>query len=467
MDPMVEQYREQQEELIADSNTVMAAADAEKRDLTDEELGKIRANKAEFERLNALIDARESVRAQQAALAQPQGRVTDPDDHSSGDDAEPPAQAVRQQGRQTQPQGRDNGAQRQQPRATVLGERSRLSGSHGFRNFGDFVMAVKNSAIRGGETDGRLMAAAASTYGNEGSGTDGGFAVPPDFRTTIMDKAFGQDSLISRTDMNTVSGNSLTFPTDMTTPWSTSGIQAYWEAEAAAITQSKPALQEVNVRLHKLAALVPVTEELLEDAPAMGSYVSRKASEKIDYKLSTAIAWGNGVGQPMGYMNAPCLVTQAAEGGQTTDTINASNVVKMASRMPVQSRPSAVFIIHPDAEPQLPLLSLGDQPIYLPPGGLRNQSPFGMLLGRPVIPHQIAKTVGDLGDIMYVDLQQYLTAVKAGGLRAQTSIHLWFDQDLTAFKFTLRVAGQPWWSEATTAANGSFSQSPFVTLASR
>ena len=125
-----------------------------------------------------------------------------------------------------------------------------------------------------------------------------------------------------------------------------------------------------------------------------------------------------------------------------------------------------MWLIHPDAEHQLPLMTLGDQPIFMPPGGLRD-SPFGRLLGRPVIPHQVCRTVGDLGDIMLVDLGKYLTAVKAGGLRSQTSIHMWFDQDITAFKFTLRVAGQPWWSEPTTAANGSFTQSPFVALAAR
>ena len=79
----------------------------------------------------------------------------------------------------------------------------------------------------------------------------------------------------------------------------------------------------------------------------------------------------------------------------------------------------------------------------------------------------VGETLGDEGDIMLVDLASYLTAVKAGGLRAATSIHLWFDQDLMAFRFILRVAGQPWWSEVTTAANGNFTQSPFVSLAER
>lgn len=473
MDPIIEQLREQQDELVQESRTLMAAADAEKRDLTEDELGTIKANTAKFNRITDDIDAREAVLAQEEMLSRPQGRQTDPDDLPDGDDADPndddddddgtPAAAapgLRPQARRGQPQ---------RPRGSgvkVIGRRDRLRGDHGFRSFGDYVMAVKNAGVRGSEIDGRLMAAAATTYGNESIGSDGGFAVPPDYRATIMEKAFGEDSLIARTDRQVVSSNSLTFPTDMTTPWGTNGIQAYWEGEAAAYTQSKPALQDVHIRLHKLTALVPVTEELLEDAPAMGTYVGRKAAEKIDFKVSNAITRGSGVGQPLGFLNAPCLVTEAKEGSQTADTIVAANVVKMLSRMPIQSRRTAVWLIHPDAEPQLPLMTIGDQAIYLPPGGLRD-NPFGALLGRPVIPHQVAETVGDLGDIMFVDLMQYLTATKAGGMRSQTSIHLWFDQDLTAFKFTFRVAGQPWWSEATSSRDGTFTQSPFVVLAER
>ena len=47
------------------------------------------------------------------------------------------------------------------------------------------------------------------------------------------------------------------------------------------------------------------------------------------------------------------------------------------------------------------------------------------------------------------------------------AIHLWFDQGMTAFRFIIRIAGQPWWSKVTTSNNGTFTQSPFVTLAAR
>jgi HK97 family phage major capsid protein len=259
----------------------------------------------------------------------------------------------------------------------------------------------------------------------------------------------------------------------MTTPWDASGgIQAYWTGEAQARTQSKPALQDVSDRAHSLDVLVPVTQELLEDAPALDSYLRRKAPEKLDFKLSYGLAWGGGVGMPLGWMNSPCLVTQAAEGAQTSQTINVANVTKMFGRMPLSSRRTGIWLIHPDAEQQLPQMVVGQMPVYMPPGGL-SQAPYGTLLGRPVIPHQVCATIGSLGDIMFVDLNQYLALIKTGGgrddngFRSDVSMHLWFDQSMVAYKFNLRIGGQPWWSAAISPRSGSNTQSPFVTLASR
>lgn len=459
MDAIIMQYRERQEELVADTQAILARSDAEKRDLDNEEAKQIDENTAEFDRLKAEIGRRERAIAQAGELNASAGRRTVADAEAFDDDgpARPQARGERARPAETVPE---------RPRAQVLGQTARQSATYGFRHFGEYVAAVRTAGVRGGDVDQRLMAATASTYGNEGAGGDGGFAVPPEYRATILERVLGEDSLLSRCDQQTASGNSMTYPSDSTVPWGSDGIQAYWESEASAMTQTKPKIGDNTVRLHKLAALVPMTEELLEDAPAMGSYVARKAAEKIDFKVSNAIARGNGVGQPLGFLNSPALVTVAAESGQTADTIVAANVVKMYAAMPSRNRMNAIWLIHPDAEPQLSLMTLGQMPVYLPPGGLSN-NPYGTLFGRPVIPHQVCETVGDVFDIGFVDLSQYLALIKAGGLKSQTSIHLWFDQDLTAFKFTLRIGGQPWWASSVASRDGSFALSPFVTLAAR
>jgi HK97 family phage major capsid protein len=460
-DAVIEAHETRRAELVDAQTTIIARADAEKRDLTAEESKEIDELAAEFVHLGNQIERRARALAQAEILAAPRGRRTDPEP-LPGDDE--PVPAVKAQARPAAPA----------PAPRVPATPRTANGTGGFRAFGEFAMAVKGANPRfGGETDPRLLRASAVTYSSEGSGQDGGFLVPPDYRSDIVSKVFGEDSLVSRTDRMTSTSNTITVPVDLTTPWqSTGGIQAYWVGEAGTKTQSKPSFETVTVKAHTLAVLIPVTEELLEDSPALDGYLRRKAPEKLDFKISDAIIRGGGVGQPFGILNSPALVTVSAEGSQTADTINEKNVVKMFSRMPVQSRGSAVWLINPDAEPQLPLMAIGNQPVYLTAGGLR-ENPYGVLLGRPVIPHQVCETVGDVGDIMFVDFGQYMTLTKTGGgrdamgLRTDVSIHLWFDSDLVAFRFTLRIGGLPWWSASTSPRDGSSNQSPYIVLAAR
>ncbi|ODT50269.1 phage major capsid protein [Devosia sp. 63-57] len=462
-DATIDAHRDRQQALMESSQAILARAESESRDLTNQEQTEIEGLTNEFDDLERQIELRNRVNTQNAMLTAPRGRQTDPDDNA--DTVDQPNNSAGQRP--------SNAATRGTARPVPAQPAATARGTNGFRHLGEFANAVRQASQRGGDMDPRLRNAAVSTYGNEGTGADGGFAVPADFRTEILAPVFNEDSLLAMTDRLQSSSNTITLPTDSTTPWQTSGgIQSYWTAEAGVKQQSKPALGETTLKLHTLATLVPVTEELLEDAPAMGAYLNRKAPEKMDFKVSDAIVRGTGVGMPLGFLNSPALVTVAAEAGQTADTVNVTNLAKMWGRLPVSSRRTAVWLMHPDVEATLPLMSLANQPVYLPPGGVSGNM-YGTLWGRPVIPHQVAETIGDLGDVMLVDLAQYLTVTKTGGgrdangIKSDVSIHLWFDQDMVAFRFTMRVAGQPWWPSAIAQRDGANAQSPYITLASR
>ncbi len=146
--------------------------------------------------------------------------------------------------------------------------------------------------------------------------------------------------------------------------------------------------------------------------------------------------------------------------------------MKMWSRLYGPARQNAVWLINQDVEPQLNAIGFPSGattvqfPIYIPPGGLSG-APYSTLLGKPVLVTQACSTVGTQGDIILTDLKAYLAAQKVGGLRAETSIHLWFDYDITAFRFILRIAGQPWWSSAISPLNGANTLSYYVTLDTR
>ena len=350
---------------------------------------------------------------------------------------------------------------------THVRDRSEDDKTLGFKGIGDFMNAAHKSSQRGARVDERLnKAALGSSYGNEGTGADGGFLVPEEYSDKIYANVFSEDSIISMTDQITTAKNAVTFVSDETTPWGSSGVQVYWTEEAGAITQSKPQLKYNTIRLHKVAALVPATEELLSDGPAMESLIAQKVGERLSYAIDDTILHGSGAGQPLGILNAGCTVSQAKGAGQAADTVIAANILGMYARMLHRPGANPVWFVNQDVLPQLLNLSLNNNPIYMPSGMLAD-APFGTLLGRPVMLTQHCNTLGDLGDIVFADMSQYVTLSKSSGINAARSMHLWFDQEVEAFRFSTRIAGQPWMTAALDSDNSSPDVSPFITLAAR
>jgi len=347
---------------------------------------------------------------------------------------------------------------------------------HGFQSVGEFMQAVYQAEKPGQSLDERLLigggrgAAAPGAYGNEASGQDGGFLVPPQFSQDIFRLSLGEDSLLPLTDNVEISGNSMAFPKDETTPWGTNGIRAYWQGEASSATATKPVLGLATLRLKKLMALVPTTDELLEDTNALTSYLPEKVADSIRWKTNESILFGAGNGVPIGAMTAGATVTVAKESGQATQTLVPQNLAKMISRLPPGSFAKSVWIVNNDVLPALFTLTLGNYPIYMPNGltvGGIQVSPYGTLLGRPVFVSQHANTFSSQGDVLLVDLSYYQTITKAGGLQTATSMHLYFDADLTAFRTTFRMDGQSKIAAAISPAKGSASMSPFIQLGAR
>lgn len=436
-------------ELVNASQALIDAADTAETDLSDDDLATIEANTTEIAKLDKQITARK------ALTPQGQGRRSA---------AEP--QNVAKPGERRVPAA---------PRAD--------NPRHGFTSFGTFAQTVR-AAIHGIDSEDvtrlRNISNATTTYGNEGTGTEGGFLVPPEFSREIWVKVQAEENLLTRCAQLVTDGNSMMIPKDETTPWQTSGgVQVYWGSEGAAVTNSKPVFEMGALRLAKLMALVPISEELLSDASGLESWLRVKAPGKMAAKLNTAIIAGTGVGQPLGiipgYTAVGASVIQVSKAtSQPADTVWMANIEAMYARMYAPWRRNAVWLINQDLEPQLAGMAFqasgaasllpGTSPVpaYLPPGGL-SASPYATLKGRPVIPVEACAAIGDLGDIIFADFNQYWALTKSGGIQTDTSIHLYFDQALTAFRFIFRVNGQPAWSSTITRQNGSSNELSWAT----
>lgn len=349
---------------------------------------------------------------------------------------------------------------------------------HGYKFFGEFANRVVE-ACKGNGTALEQMENVASTYGSESVGSDGGYLVPPEFREQIWQKVQGESSLLSRCAPYQTGRNSLTFPKDETTPWDNSaGIRVFWEGEGDQGTETKPKFETTTARLNKLMALIKVTEELLDDAPGLDSYLRFWTPVKMTARLNTAIVRGNAVGMPHGILNAGSLITVTKETSQDAASILMPNINKMWNRLYAPLRGNAVWLINQEIEPQLegmqflPANEHGSStsnvnfPVYLPAGGL-SEAPFARLKGRPVIPVQPCSALGKIGDIILTDLMQYMALTKGSGIQEDVSMHLHFDQAIETFRFIFRVTGQPLWNAVISPENGTNTYSWAVALETR
>jgi HK97 family phage major capsid protein len=338
-----------------------------------------------------------------------------------------------------------------------------------FASLGEQMAAIAAAGRHAGVDD-RLQWQAAAGM-NEGGGSDGGFLVQQDFVADLMTRAFDSSDLASRTRRIPVGPNSNGVKINALKDSSRAngsrfgGIQAFWTGEGQEKIGTTLKFRQMDLRLHKLTGLLYATDEMLEDATALDGIISQAFSDEFAFKIDDAIFEGSGAGMPAGILNSNSLVTVPKEGAQAADTIVVENIAKMWARLWGRSRKSAIWTINQQIEPQLMTMKIGDTPIYLPSGSIEGD-PFSRLLGRPIVPTEYNSQLGDKGDILLMDLSQYLL-IQKGGLKKDVSIHARFINDETTFRFVVRMDGQPIWDAPLTPFKGADTLSPFVALADR
>ncbi len=340
-----------------------------------------------------------------------------------------------------------------------------------FASIGEQMVAIIGSATSG-SIDPRLMQVEGAASGlNESNGADGGFLVQTEFTDEVLRRGYSESQLASRVRRITSSSgaNAINIngveETSRVNGSRFGGIRLYWEGEAHQYTGARPKFDQVGLKLKKLTGLCYLTDELMEDAAALSSLIDGWFGEEFGIVLDTAYFEGDGAGKPLGITKSGALVTQTKVSGQAAGTIVAGNIGDMWARMPVRNRRNAVWLASTTAEGKLPGMTIGNQPVYLPPGGL-TANPYGMLQGRPVIPMEQCEEAGTKNDILLVDPSQYI-AYDKGQMQKAVSLHVRFLEGEQVLRFTYRVDGQPAWKSALTPMKGTATLSPFITLETR
>jgi len=428
---------------------IEATAKAASRDLTDEEVTQIQEHLDEVDRIDGEIEAAETRAQTTERLSRARATLTNAVPPRSTAAAATPI--VAKEGFLADPKrGYQN------PREFLL---EVMEVERRIRRPSEKLLALKPS----------FKAAAGSDEQGEYSDPYGGWLTPPGFLPNLLRLPAEVDpisSLVTRIPMAQPSVK-LAARTDKNHQTSVSGgFRVYRRAETQSVDSSRHEMEEVELNATSLMGKAFASEELLSDSViSFAAIIEQGMREEFASRLINERLWGTGVGQFLGALKSPCLVTVDKEGSQGADTILGANVLKMRKRAWRYS--NCIWLANHDTYDELAGIHKPgtNSDVYLFAPGNGTDVP-DTLLGRPIVFTEYAATIGDKGDLILADWSQYLEGTLEE-LQGAQSVHVRFESRERCFLFWTRNAGAPWWRSALTPKKSASTLSPFVVLQAR
>jgi len=220
------------------------------------------------------------------------------------------------------------------------------------------------------------------------------------------------------------------------------GVVLAVSSEGATISAQKLAYKAATAAVNKLTALIPMTTEILEDdAHGILAFTEQQVGAAYGIKIDEEILYGT-----------DSLLTAAVgnSGSRAVTLTNAASptAAELAKMYMSQIRPDRAewYMGGMVYQNLITLESTLGQPVLVPNYAV---SPFGTLFGRPVhVVSAMLGTDGEAGTIGFCDWADGYAIGTKGGVKMARSIHVYFDTDQEAFRWTLRIAGLP--TKATT-----------------
>ena len=331
----------------------------------------------------------------------------------------------------------------------------------GVKSFGDFLMAIKRKDVT------RLAKVYNVSQKDllEAQGTTGGFLVPEEFSNQLLQMAEQASPIMQRVTTVPVGSNAGSFPAldYSVTPTAGSGqtamaagLSAATTEEGAALTEDQPGFKQITWRVHKVGGFTQASNELIVDSPqAIEVILNRMFAITIANKNERNVLRGSGAGEPLGILNADCLVNVTPA---SNNTFGEADALAMLARFKPVGGGGPVWIMHRGVIPDFVNFTSSGMDLIEWRSGLP-----GTLLSYPILYSEHSPQDDNSGDVVLADLSAYLF-FQRDTLTVAFSEHVGFTSDLGTWKFTQRNDGQPWLTAAITLADpqGAYTVSPFV-----
>lgn len=173
-----------------------------------------------------------------------------------------------------------------------------------------------------------------------GTDTEGGYLVPDEFEHTLIEAL--EEENIFRGLANTIQTSS----GDRKIPIVATKGTASWVDEEGTIPESDDSFSQVSIGAYKLATMIKVSEELLNDSVFnLESYIATEFGRRIGNKEEEAFFTGNGTGKPTGILDA----TGGGQLGKTTSgatSISFDEIMDLFYSLKSPYRKNATFLMN-------------------------------------------------------------------------------------------------------------------------
>ena len=173
-----------------------------------------------------------------------------------------------------------------------------------------------------------------------GTDTEGGYLVPDEYERTLIEALEEQNIFRQLAHViHTSSG-------ERKIPVVASKGTASWIDEEAAYPESDDTFGQVSIGAYKLATVIKVSEELLNDSVFdVPSYIAREFARRIGAAEEEAFFTGNGTGRPLGIL-AETGGAQVGVTGAKADAVTFDEVMDLFYSLRSPYRRNAVFIMN-------------------------------------------------------------------------------------------------------------------------
>jgi len=267
-----------------------------------------------------------------------------------------------------------------------------------------------------------------------GTDSEGGYLVPDEFERTLVEGLLEENIFRQLAKVITTSSG------DRKIPVVASKGTASWVDEEGAIPESDDAFTQVSIGAYKLATMIKVSEELLNDSVFnLEGYIAKEFARRIGSKEEEAFFIGDGVGKPTGIFNT----TGGGEIGVTASTqtvLKLDEILDLFYSLKSPYRKKATFVMNDSTVKEIRKLKDGNGQYLWQPSVTAGEP--DTILNRPVkTSSYVPLAVAGAKPIAFGDFSYYWVADRQGR-SFQRLNELFAATGQVGFKASQRVDGK-------------------------